>query len=379
MNTDKEKKEVVKQAKRLLKKELPKTKEVLDEIEIALILAFNNLSRETKSKATLYGDSAGLQNNFAYCREKVKAALAKLEKSYKVPENSGDLIDITVVDTESIAGSLTFSDESDSETLEDEQLKLKDQKGKKIKMSNLEAAKCIIKLVDDFDGSYNRISNYLEQLQVVKTVIDASQEALALSIVKTKIKKESLKQKVAVAKTIDSLCEMIKKEIVVPNPAYFVSQLREIKFSSVNNYIEEMKKVSTSLTNSYIYKGIDPQNAETLTAAAIVDAMKMVLPHSDARQAISQHIFQSGAAVYDMLMRQGSSIPHSSINAVYKGKSWKWRDRKFDDKKFKNDKFNKCNKFNKFKKYNKGPKKDFKKQRTQLAIRDTKQGDCSKN
>lgn len=131
---------IQKEAKRVLKKNLPKDKEVLTEVANNIVKSFNQLS--TLFAQQQVNPSPEQDNIFIYCRTKVEKVFIRLRLRYVVPKRFGEKIERTKVlaDTDTYSVTLLDSeledsdDEKESDIVKNEAIELSEKAAEEIQL-----------------------------------------------------------------------------------------------------------------------------------------------------------------------------------------------------------------------------------------------------
>lgn len=129
------------------------------------------------------------------------------------------------------------------------------------------------KLIPDFDGKFENLRSFLDALSLVDT-LKGSQEAVALSLIKTKLKgtaRNSINDEASIQQIITKLSGSVKGESVEVLSAKILNIRQNNK--SANAYCNEIETLTKSLEGAYISDGLTCEQATRYSTQVAVKAM----------------------------------------------------------------------------------------------------------
>jgi hypothetical protein len=287
--------EIQKEAKRVLKKEVPKSEQTKIEVQERLTKTFNQLSRtaddliHTSSEA----QKTKIKEIFTYCHKKVTKAFKQLNLNLVVPATIGLLITSTNLlkeeqsytdysdhDSDLNSKSSTGGDEKDDSVASPvkQQFDLYTQTEKATtKMDATTVIKLTTSVVSEYHGKHENLHNFLQQVDVISAAIDAQQENLAVSVVKSRIKNKILLESLENVSTIKLLKERVTAVVKPPSVVEVKARLANFKQSNSSNaeYAGKIKNITNELIETYLCTGIPIENAKTLALNDAIESIKI--------------------------------------------------------------------------------------------------------
>lgn len=267
--TEELKNKLVRQCKRILKKNKPK-RELYKQIESEIILAFNEITRFV-AKDLLNKKNTDL---FKYARRKVTKAFVALEVKYKVPILPG----LEIVSTNLLKDDETYSNytetashvESDSGKEEETEMV----------QSKLDLAKFINAEVSYFSDDYSAVDALLSQINVVEEITEDENVVFALKNIRSRIKNAGLTKKLEKVDTFKNFRATVLAEVKRPSTALLREKLRNMKQGSMDNieYAKQLHMISKNLTEAYMSEGADLQRAEEYTRDELIGSIQALHP-----------------------------------------------------------------------------------------------------
>lgn len=179
-----------KSLKRILKSEIPKQDSTLRDIEQDIIQHFNTLTTRLQ---VYYGNLKISEQEkvlvvFNKSRARVATAFQTLKVNYSVPRVIGTRIDRKILAQESDTISIVseLSDLSDSET-EDIPTEEGKPKFETMPQSKFDLGKYINSTVSTFDGSFDNLDRFKNQIDLVQEITEPDNVGFALKQIKIKI------------------------------------------------------------------------------------------------------------------------------------------------------------------------------------------------
>lgn len=375
------KKEIVKQAKRILKKKKP-NKTIWPEIESSLIEKFNEAS-------ILAGENPGSDESveiFTYCRKKVVKSFVALEARYIVPSLPGQAINKLRLLKDSDKYTEYAESESDcsiSDNEIDEQLAEKDkviqnlkleitnlqqrfeettksqqqqgyqskaalnsevvEKQEEIdnlksqldnlnaKLKNLQAQtkekprmtdkiQVVLDIVKPFDGNRVKLQQFIQQLKTAKAIMTTEINEICIEIIKSRVEKDSIRELIKDETTVDGIITKVQTSIPLLDSNFYVNKIRLVEVNE--SYISNLVKFSDMLASSYLQNGIPLNTAKTLVTATLKES---VIGHhqlpADTKTAISLIQFSTPEDIIKVLQeRLVTAKTSATVNAVFRGR-----------------------------------------------------------
>lgn len=261
------------QAKRILKKNKPTSKEIWKEIEENLIAQFNELTR-TAAKAYVEADrvedegaktaiklDVGLK--FKYCRGLVVRSFKELQLRYLVPKKLNQLIDKSIVlevNTEYSDQSASPSDQEDESstektTIRPDQTKetitipaQTDSPGRK-NMDHLAIMKMVDSAVKPYGGEENNLTAWENQVQLVKSIsqtFGADEQAFILQILKSKLTGTVANCVSDAEGTLDQLAAKVRANVIKNDSTFYEHLLESTKQQQNETTIDFIKRIDQS-------------------------------------------------------------------------------------------------------------------------------------
>lgn len=372
--------EIVRQTKRILKKNKP-TRKVWPDIVDKLIASFNQLT----SIAAEDHRNPETEQTFKYCRRKVVKAFTALEVRYIVPTLPGQNINkvkqLREDDnyTEYAVSDSDLSDEEDTDPDEPakqnpEDAKLINQLKEKIRelenllqanvqeleeaaklqqeieklqhklntmttntakgspetpkgMSRIEVVRLVNSIVDVYDGTSEKLDTYIQQITLLKSIMEPeTDEGLVVNLVINRIKAPEIQQVLKESKTLDDLETKVKAKVVKPDVTSWLNKLKMIvPTGDKTKYMDSLKDVAASLLSAYIYDKIPTAAAEKLVAIAVTEAVSR---HATGTLKLKLEVTECNdtASVMKIVLAHLSTNEQVVVQALarnFRGNSWR--------------------------------------------------------
>ena len=278
-----------------------------------------NLVKELKEEIqTLQARVAELEQELKQASE-VKQNPAEIEKlKQQIVEGNAEIARLK----QQIAG----SKEEDQSNKKNTQNSTSINNSKKMDLCTI--AKTISSIVDLYDGTPEKRNNYIQQIKIVKEILNESteKEELITRILTTRIKGD-LAIIVSSVTTIDALIAAVEGTVNVPNSANALNTLKMVKPNNNNSsYLDRLKSACTMLLGAYIAEGVPKVTADKLVATALIDQMKLYAA-GDLRVALSVVEYADHPAVLKVALGHLSTTPSANVNFVRS--SWRPRKNRF--------------------------------------------------
>lgn len=253
--------EISNQAKRVLKKEVPKSKVVQDEVRDQLIKLYN----EFNTVLAIHWESLdNLEQNicmkqFNKVRDKVIKSFQVLNVKYKVPTSLLEKIDPLILDED-------IAEDESSDNSED-----KPENLHKMPLSSVEFFNLASKLVpNSFDGSVNNLRSFLDALDLLKQNSNGH-ENNAVAFVKTRLLGKA-RDLINNEQTLDEIIAKLRIEIKGESTRLLSAKLLNCRQNNKDHtsYATEIEELANKLKQAYIYEGVPSGVAENYAVEATV-------------------------------------------------------------------------------------------------------------
>lgn len=248
--------DIVKQAKRAIKKKLPKSVSIRDDIRDSLTDLFNEFTRILAvSWENLDNNQKLIANQlFLKIRDLVVRSFQALSVKYKVPVSCIQLIDPRILEEE--------SEDEDSDN------------GGIMAVSAMDFFNLAGKIISsEFDGSLEKFPSFLDALELLKCNT-GDHTANAVAFVKTRLigKARAL---ITVENNIDDIITALKNGIKGESSSSLASKMLNFKQNSRDtvSYSTSIESLAEKLKRSFISEGVPAQVAEKYTTETTVKAL----------------------------------------------------------------------------------------------------------
>jgi len=276
--------EVIKESKRVLKRQVPKSESVRNQVRDNLLTLYNNFVSTVNSCYTDIDDSK--YNNqikpiFNIIRDRVIRSYQVLQVDYKIPTNILKKIDPRVKDelilidiTEDITRQ---NDDSDSDSDSNNELQVKkDQENLtnfNMPLSAPEFFNLASKIVPaEFDGSEDKLTSFLDALTLLKANVE-THEGNAVAYVKTRLTGKA-RSIVGESTTLEEINLKLKNGIKSESSQSVTSKLLNLKQRyNDTKYVTEIESLTHKLKQAYISEGVPENVAENYTTNTTVKAL----------------------------------------------------------------------------------------------------------
>lgn len=287
---------IVRNAKRVCKARVPSSLEVRAEVEVNLIEYFNELS-VTINRVNVEDpeEARQLRSIFSSARTKLVRSFAKLNLRYKVPSVIGQEIDLLILTSDSESGSSSDSDNGGD-------------------MNQTEFANFVNGTVKPFDGKPENLQSFLDQTNLIVTVIPQGSEAFALALVKTKLIGDARTLVTDDLNTIQGIQNVLRENLRMNPSSFYINKMKLSRQGGKDSsrYAQELEELSNCLQRAYISEGFTLANAQVLTKNALVDSVKVNASNNTTQLAMQLMTFNSVTEVLDKVVSQ----PRENVNAV---------------------------------------------------------------
>jgi len=244
--------EIIKHAKRAIKKNVPKTDLIRKDIRDNLVVNFNNYTHclATSWNAIEAEQKVSARQEFLIIRDKVIRAFQILDVKYKVPILCIEAIDPNILDE---------VNDSDTDDFE-------------MALSTVEFLNLAHKIVpNSFDGSHEKLQGFLDALFLLKSVAGDNENAVAF--VKTRLQ-DKARDIITYESSLDQVINTLKNNIKGDDSRFVVAKLQNLKQNSKSPtaFVTEIEALAIKLKRAYIQEGVPPQVAEKYSTDAVVKA-----------------------------------------------------------------------------------------------------------
>lgn len=274
------KEEVIKESKRVLKSQVPKTEGVRNQVRDNLLTLYNDFVLTVSS---FYKDIDDIKYNnhikpiFTTIRDRVVRSYQVLEVDYKIPIHILKKIDPQVKDELSLTDILedTSAQDDDSDSTSDSRSKIKQDILTKFNMplSAPEFFNLASKIVPaEFDGSEDKLTSFLDALTLLKANVE-THEGNAVAYVKTRLTGKA-RNIVGESATLEEISLKLKNGIKSESSQSVTSKLLNLK-QRYNDakYITEIEGLTHKLKQAYIGEGVPENVAESYTTNTTIKAL----------------------------------------------------------------------------------------------------------
>lgn len=242
------------ETKRAIKRQVPKSLAVRNEIRDNLVELFNTFTSTLAVHWFKLGDNQKQQYKqiFLQIRDKIVRSFQILDVKYKVPTSI----------IESINPKITENDTEDSE--EEETMAL----------STFEFFNLASKLVPlEFDGSVDKLQSFLDSL----TLLQANSEGhtdRALAFIKTRLTGKA-RDLISDDMTLDDIVRTLKNNIKGESSKVVSAKLLTLKqnFKDTSKFAAEIESLAISLKKAYITEGVPNAVAQTYATDTAVKSL----------------------------------------------------------------------------------------------------------
>ena len=246
---------IINEAKRAIKKNVPKNELVRQEIRDNLLKLYNNFTRILATNWTNLDEQQryATKQIFLHVRDKVVRAYQALNVKYKIPISITGLIDINILD-------------DDTETEEDE--------SDNMALGKVDFLNFASKLIpSQFDGSFTKLQSFIDSLTLLE-INSVGNEDNALAFVKTRLTGKArtlISDNMTILDVINALKTGIKGESSKALSAKLLNTKQNCKDSI--KFSNEIEDLASSLKLAFISEGVPSTVAETYTTDLTVKSL----------------------------------------------------------------------------------------------------------
>lgn len=129
----------------------------------------------------------------------------------------------------------------------------------------IETVKTVSSLLPTYDGSPNKLQNFLDALGIVKQIAPDNQLPTVINIILTKLEGRARHAFPQAPATIDNIIATLKNVSAPVPPEAIIAKLANCKQrTNITEYTEEIEKLTMQLEAAYISKQIPAQVAQTM-------------------------------------------------------------------------------------------------------------------
>lgn len=299
--------EITNQSKRALKKAIPKTDSVRQDIRDQLVSLFNSftkiIARSWDSLDTL--DKNICKQLFLKVRDKIVRSFQSLGVRYKIPYSCIEIINPLVLD---------------EETPEDE-----DEIVENMAMSVVDFFNLAGKLVpNQFDGSPDKLLSFLDSLELLKNN-STNHADNALAFVKTRLTGKA-RDLITNEHTITEIINKLKSGIKGESSRLLLAKLNNTKQNNKDpaSYATDVECLAEKLKRAYITEGVPCELAENYTVEATARAVSQNASSEKARLVVEAGTFST---VQELVTKFVNITPQptSSSNIFYVNQNRQFR------------------------------------------------------
>lgn len=244
---------IINESKRVIKKQVPKSLIVRNEVRDNLVRLYNEFTSSLADAWTKLGDGQKHQCKqvFLQVRDRVIRSFQTLGVTYKVPTSAIEKIDVNEVDI-------------DNESSEEETMAL----------TVSEFFNLASKLVPvQFDGSHANLQSFLDSLALLQANSEGHDER-ALAFVKTRLTGKA-RDLVTSEMSLDDISVVLKNNIKGESSRIVSAKLATFKqnFKDSNKYATEIESLANALKRAYISEGVPNAVAQSYATDATVKAL----------------------------------------------------------------------------------------------------------
>lgn len=268
------------EAKRVLKKRVPKSEAIRKEIRDNILVEYNkfvNFISLIYSSLTVE-QQYQVKKVFSSVRDKVIRSYLVLKVPYKVPTSCLKGIDETILDEdfeETVREDTSDSDASE-ESCSNSDSEEKDTKTVEIMaMSKMEFFNFASKIIsNEFDGSAERLQPFLDALNLLQANCE-NQEQNAVAYVKTKLTGKA-RDLITETDTLGDIIVKLRTGVQVESSQMVTAKLLSLRQynKDASKYASEVEVLAQKLKRAYITEGVPVPVAETYATNVTIKALK---------------------------------------------------------------------------------------------------------
>lgn len=158
-----------------------------------------------------------------------------------------------------------------------------------------------------FDATYENHARFRNQINIIRTGVNAGNLALTLELIKAKITRETVVTRLANVATIDELLEAVNGQIKRPEPHMVVEKLRAIKHTEKNTLklTNELKETADELMNAYLSSGVAIDTATKFTTNNLKEILSEKATNDNVRNAMKTNNYTTVEQLLDVVIRNG--------------------------------------------------------------------------
>lgn len=255
---------ITNESKRVLKKQVPKTKAVQDEVRDNLLGLFNSFTKIVIGYHKQFSEEQYIlvKKLFTSIRDRVIRSFQVLKVPYKVPSSFVGTINKEIFDELAL-----------EETEEDNRNEPNPEES--MAMSSIDFFNFASRvLTTEFDGSPSRLAAFLDAAQLVQANAQGNEEN-ASAIVRTKLVGKA-RDLISEGDSLQEILRKIKNGIKGETSQSVTNKLLGLRQANKEKtqYADEIGKLAAGLKRAYISEGVPAAVAESYAANATVTALK---------------------------------------------------------------------------------------------------------
>lgn len=291
---------VIKESKRVLKKQVPKTPAVREEITRNLLNLYNNFIEILNRNWNNLGEDHKLiiRKYFNAIRDRVLRAYQVLKVRYQIPTSCLKQINPEILYEE--------SESSDSE---------EDKITENMALSTVEFFNLASKILpNEYDGSFDKQQAFLDALDLLKAN-SAGNENTAIAYVRTKLIGKA-RDLIVENDNLESIIEKIRTNIKGESSKLVSSKLLALKQNSKSSvqYASEVEALAANLRRAYISEGVPATVADTYTTNVAVSSLSKNAMSEKAKLIIEAGTFTN---YQDALSKFINTNAENDVPAIY--------------------------------------------------------------
>lgn len=300
---------IVKESKRVLKKDIPKSIAIREEVINNLITHYNDYISNLVLHWHEFDENQIylLKNTYSKVRDKVIRSFQVLDVAIKVPISCHEFIDKNIKE-------LDFLDipKVDIEQISD-----------KMAMNKADFFNLASKILStEFDGSPDRLLSFIDALSLLQ-LNSTGNEDNAVAYVKTRLVGKA-RDLITDQNSLPDIISKLRTGIKTEDSQYVEAQLYSIKQNGreLTKFAAEMDSLSSRLKRAYINEGIPAEVAEKFTTKNVVKALIKNSNSDRVKIIMEASVFPSGNDAIAKFVNVNSEMPTTSILYSRNQNSW---------------------------------------------------------
>lgn len=285
---------ITSQAKRVLKKEIPKTPAIKIEIRDNLINLYNKANQYISDNWSYLDNDQRIivKSIFLKYQDKINKAYQVLEINCTLENNFTEVIDPKLV----------FEDTN-------------------MPLTDLEFFTLASKLVTNtYTGETEHLTSFLDSVSLLKNYATGHEDK-ALSFIKTKTSGKA-RDLISDVKSLEEVIQTLQSKIKIQSSQSLITKLSNFKQVNRNNaaYAEELEKLTNTLKKSFISEGVPSNVAEKYTKDSLVQSISRNALSERTQVIIEAGTFSDSAEIINKLssITENGNSNVSNIFAMHK-------------------------------------------------------------